>query len=164
MNGQMNGVGEIVPGHKVLEGTDLEIAYNLQGENLDLRVNKAGVQVFRVCVREAVPELLGSRLLEFNSMAPDLMFTVGDSEEGLNRMLRAADLLTETQAARAKGWFHELALGSGVRWRSCKRHSWLRRLMSTSRAWTSCSRHCASASRSVCGRCAKPKGPHFASA
>ena len=108
---QMNGVGEIVPGHKVLEGTDLEIAYNLQGENLDLRVNKAGVQVFRVCVREAVPELLGSRLLEFNSMAPDLMFTVGDSEEGLNRMLRAADLLTETQAARAKGGFMSWLLG-----------------------------------------------------
>jgi hypothetical protein len=68
-------------GHRVLDGTDLEIAYNLQGDDLVLRVNKAGVQVFRVCLREAVPELLGSRLLEFNSMAPDLMFTVGDNEE-----------------------------------------------------------------------------------
>jgi len=29
MEGQLNGVGEMVPGHRVLEGTDLEIAYNL---------------------------------------------------------------------------------------------------------------------------------------
>jgi hypothetical protein len=43
--------------HSVLEGTDLEIAYNLQGDGLVLRVNKAGVQVFRVCLREAVPEM-----------------------------------------------------------------------------------------------------------
>jgi len=41
----------------------------LQGDDLVLRVNKAGVQVFRVCLKEAVPGLLGSRLLEFNSMA-----------------------------------------------------------------------------------------------
>jgi hypothetical protein len=59
MDGQLNG-GEMVPGQRVLEGTDLDIAYNLQGEDLILRVNKAGVLVFRVQPKEAA----GHRLLE----------------------------------------------------------------------------------------------------
>ena len=74
MEGQLNGTGEMVPGQRVLEGTDLDIAYNLQGDDLILRVNKGGVLVFRVQLREAVPELLEARLLQFNSMAPDLTF------------------------------------------------------------------------------------------
>ena len=53
MEGQLNGLGEMVPGHRVPEGTDLEIAYNLQGDDLVLRVNKAGVQVFRVWLKDA---------------------------------------------------------------------------------------------------------------
>jgi hypothetical protein len=100
MEGQLNGVGEMVPGHRVLEGTDLEIAYNLQGKDLVLRVNKGGVLVFRVQLRDAVPELLESRLLEFNSVAPDLGFTVGDTEEGIQRMLRLAGLQEEQRAPR----------------------------------------------------------------
>jgi len=42
------------------------------------------------------------RLLNFNSFAPDLVFTVGDSEEGLRRMLRSAGIFEEAPAAR--GW------------------------------------------------------------
>ena len=30
-NGLLDGVGEAIPGHRVLDGTDLEIAYTLQG-------------------------------------------------------------------------------------------------------------------------------------
>ena len=55
-------------------------------------LNKAGVLVFRALLRDAVPHLLETRLLNFNSFAPDLVFGVGDSEEGLNRMLRAAGM------------------------------------------------------------------------
>jgi hypothetical protein len=75
-----------------LEGTDLEVVHNLQGDDLVLRVNKAGVLVFRALLREAIPPLLETRLVNFNSFAPDLVFTVGDSEEGLIRMLRAAGM------------------------------------------------------------------------
>lgn len=34
----------------MLDGTDLEIAYNLQGDDLVLRVNKGDVLVFRALV------------------------------------------------------------------------------------------------------------------
>jgi hypothetical protein len=87
---------------KFLEGTDLEVVHNLQGDDLVLRVNKAGVLVFRALLREAIPPLLEMRLLNFNSFAPDLVFTVGDSEEGLRRMLRSAGIFEEAPAAR--GW------------------------------------------------------------
>ena len=44
----LDGSGEQIPGRRVLDGTDLEIAYTLLGDDLVLRVNKAGVQVFGV--------------------------------------------------------------------------------------------------------------------
>ena len=62
---------------------------------LILRVNKAGVLVLRVWLRNAAAEMLESRLLEFNSVAPDFAFEVGDSEEGLQRMLRLAGMVDE---------------------------------------------------------------------
>ena len=67
----LNGSGEAIPGRRMLEGTDLELAYNLQGEDLILRVNKAGVLVFRVQLRDAAAGMLETRLVNFNSVAPD---------------------------------------------------------------------------------------------
>ena len=109
MEGQLNGAGEMVPGQRALEGTDLDIAYNLHGEDLILRVNKGGVLVFRVQLKEAVPELLEARLLQFNSMAPDLCFRICYTEEGLRRMLVVAGLAEAPQPAggffrRLLGW------------------------------------------------------------
>ncbi len=46
-NGLLHGAGGVITDHRVLEGTDLEVAYNLQHEDLVLRVNKGGVLVFR---------------------------------------------------------------------------------------------------------------------
>ena len=91
-NGVLDGTGEAIPGQRVLDGTDLEIGYDLQADDLVLRVNKAGVLVFRAKLSNAVPEMLESRLVHFNSFAPDLMFTIGDSEERLTRMLTAAGM------------------------------------------------------------------------
>lgn len=31
--GKLDGIGEVIPVHRVLDGTDLEIACNLQGED-----------------------------------------------------------------------------------------------------------------------------------
>jgi hypothetical protein len=45
----LDGTGESMPGRHPLDGTDLEIAYTLLGDDLALRVNKGGVQVFRTC-------------------------------------------------------------------------------------------------------------------
>ena|SRR5215470_2145342 len=99
-NGLMSGIGEMGPGHKVLTGTDLEIAHDVQGDDLVLRVNKAGVLVFRAKLCDAAAAMLESRLAHFNTYAPDLMFTIGDSEEGLHRMLRAAGMLPEEAPSR----------------------------------------------------------------
>jgi len=53
----LDGSGEQTPGRRPLEGTDLEIAYTLLGDDLVLRVNKAGVQVFGVVLENARKEL-----------------------------------------------------------------------------------------------------------
>jgi hypothetical protein len=47
----LDGSGEQVPGRRLLEGTDPEIAYNLLGDDLALRVHKSGVQVFGIVSR-----------------------------------------------------------------------------------------------------------------
>ena len=99
MQGTLNSAGEMVPGHRVLENTDLEIAYNLQGDDLILRVNKAGVVVFRVQLKDAAATMSEGRLVSFNRMAPDLSFRVGDSEEGLCRMLAAAGIVDPPEEA-----------------------------------------------------------------
>jgi hypothetical protein len=78
----LDGAGEEMPGHRFLEGTDLDIAHNLQGDNLMLQVNKGGVLAFRAMLRDAVPPMLENRLRTFNSFAPDFVFTIGDTEEG----------------------------------------------------------------------------------
>ena len=110
-NGVLDGTGETIPGHRVLDGTDLEIAYDLQVDDLVMRVNKAGVLVFRAKLCNAVPEMLESRLVHFNAFAPDLMFTIGDSEEGLTRMLTAAGMGEATELPR--GGFVRWLLGRG---------------------------------------------------
>ena len=100
VNGMLDGTGEAIPGYRVLEGTDLEIAYNLQGEDLVLRVNKGGVLVFRSTLRDAVKDIPEEQLMNFNSFAPDFVFTIGDSEEGLRRMLASAGMLEPPETSR----------------------------------------------------------------
>lgn len=46
-------------------------------------------------LRDAAKEIPEACLASFNSVAPDLAFTVGDSAEGLERMLRSAGLVEE---------------------------------------------------------------------
>ena len=60
----LDGSGEQTPGRQLLDGTDLEIAYSLLGDDLVLRVNKAGVQVFGVVLENARKELTAKQLLE----------------------------------------------------------------------------------------------------
>src|ERR1700693_1296456 len=92
MQAAMNGT-VIAGSHRAhLDGTHLEVGHDLQGSDLILRVNKGGVLVFRARLREAVPPILEARLVRVNSLAPDVAFTVGDAEEGITRMMRAAGL------------------------------------------------------------------------
>jgi hypothetical protein len=86
----LNGVSEAIPGHRMLDGADLEIAYDLQGDDLILPVNKGGVLVFRAMLADAAMEMGERQLTGFNSFAPDMVFRIGDSKEGLERMLGSA--------------------------------------------------------------------------
>jgi len=54
----IDGTGEELPGRRILSGTDLEIAYSLLGDDLVLRVNKAGVQVFGVVLQSAAKTMI----------------------------------------------------------------------------------------------------------
>jgi len=77
----LDGSGEQVPGHRHLEGTDLEIAYALLGDDLVLRVNKAGVQVFGVVLENAAKTMTTQQLLEFRAEKSDLVIRLGTRRE-----------------------------------------------------------------------------------
>ena len=80
-NGVLDGSGEMAPGRMVLEGTDLDIAHDMRGDDLVMRVNKGGVLVFRALLVDAAAHLSEGQLLNFNSFAPDMVFRIGDSQE-----------------------------------------------------------------------------------
>jgi len=73
----LDGIGEQTPGRRLLDGTDLEIAYNLLGDDLVLRVNKAGVQVFGVVLEKAAKPMTTQQLLELKAERADLVVAVG---------------------------------------------------------------------------------------
>ena len=62
----LDGTDEEPAGHRILEGTDLEIAYNISGDNLVLRVNKGPVQIFRVMLVDACKDFTDRKLFDFN--------------------------------------------------------------------------------------------------
>jgi hypothetical protein len=92
LNGNIDGTGQEIPGGEVLDGTDLEIACGLQGDDLSLEVIKAGMPVFRVKLLDAAAPMTEGELVAFNSFAPDMVFRVGDTQEGLERMLASAGM------------------------------------------------------------------------
>jgi hypothetical protein len=61
-------------------GTDLEIAYDLQRDDLVLRVNKGGVLMIRAMLLDAAADIPEQQLMHFNSFAPDFIYIIGDSE------------------------------------------------------------------------------------
>ena len=77
----IDGTGEEVPGRRILSGTDLEIAYNLLGDDLVLRVNKAGVQVFGVVLQSAAKAMTAKQLLELKTESSDLVVKIGTHGE-----------------------------------------------------------------------------------
>ena len=55
----------------------MEIAYNLLGDDLAVRVNKAGVQVFGVVLENAGKAMTAQQLLELKTEKSDLVVTIG---------------------------------------------------------------------------------------
>ena len=66
----VDGAGEENPGWRVLVGTDLEIAYSLASDDLVIRVNKSGAQVFRVVLEDARKQVSERELLNFSGASP----------------------------------------------------------------------------------------------
>jgi hypothetical protein len=58
----VDGSGEAVPGHRPIDDTDLEISYNMRGDDLVLRINKSGILVFRVLLEHAAKEMSAEHL------------------------------------------------------------------------------------------------------
>jgi hypothetical protein len=77
----LDGSGEQIPGRRPLDGTDLEIAYDLLGDDLVLRVNKAGVQVFGVVLESAGKAMTAEQLLELKAESSDLVVRIGTRGE-----------------------------------------------------------------------------------
>jgi hypothetical protein len=69
--------------------TDVEVSVGHQGDDLMLWVNKAGVQVLRVRLKDGAKELSNATLMQFSSLSPDFVFTIGDTADGLARLKRS---------------------------------------------------------------------------
>ena len=82
----IDGTGEELHGRRILSGTDLEIAYNLLGDDLVLRVNKAGVQVFGVVLQNAAKVMTAEQLLALKTESSDLVVKIGTRGEAVTDM------------------------------------------------------------------------------
>ena len=95
-------------GRRILDGTDLEISYNLRGDNLVLRVNKGGVQIFRVMLEDACAPLDGGALVSFNSVSPDFVFKIGDTKARMLQLAKSVGL-DDAQLARLEAKLSSLS-------------------------------------------------------
>jgi hypothetical protein len=82
----LDGRGEQTPGRRLLDGTDLEMAYSMLGDDLVLRVNKAGVQVFGVVLENAGKALTAQQLLELKTEKSDLVVSIGPRGDTVAKM------------------------------------------------------------------------------
>lgn len=82
-------VQDAPPGHLPLAGTDLELCFHRSGNDAVLHVNKGGIMICRMKLQGALQHLSAEQLMEFSSFAPDFLFKVGDSREGMARLKRS---------------------------------------------------------------------------
>jgi hypothetical protein len=64
----------------------LEIAYSMLGDDLVLRVNKAGVQVFGVVLEDAGKAMTVQQLLELKTEKSDLVVSIGPRGDTVAKM------------------------------------------------------------------------------
>jgi hypothetical protein len=90
-----DGSANDVAGHRPLEGTDLELSYSIDGDDLMLRVNKGPVLVFRVRLRDVLKAMSDSELMNFNAVAPDFIFDMSDSRARMYQLAKGLGLADE---------------------------------------------------------------------
>lgn len=85
-------VRHALPAHLPLAGTDVEINANTQGKDVVVRVNKGGILVCRILLEDAAKEMTSKQLFAFSPVAPDFVFKVGDTANGMERLRRSLGL------------------------------------------------------------------------
>jgi hypothetical protein len=75
-----------------IPGTDLEINWNLNGNDLIVRVNKGPTMIARMILRDAAKKMTAEQLMNFSPFSPDFELRVGDMKEGLQRAAQIAGL------------------------------------------------------------------------
>jgi len=88
----VDGEDEDIPGHRHLDGTHIELGYDVVGDDLMLRVNKGPVLIFRVRPKDAFKEMSDADLSNFNTVAPDFIFQIGDSRERMYQLAKGLGL------------------------------------------------------------------------
>jgi hypothetical protein len=94
---ELEGGGDkmLVPGRYPLADTDVELAINRVGNDLIVRLNKAGTnQVFRAVLVDVCKDMPQEQLVGFIPFAPDVRFRIGDINEGLRRAFTTTGLLS----------------------------------------------------------------------
>lgn len=77
-----------------IPGTDLEVNWNLNGNDLVVRVNKGPTMVARMVLRDAAKEMTAKQLMNFSPLSPDFTCRIGDMNEGLRRAVKTVGLAT----------------------------------------------------------------------
>jgi hypothetical protein len=95
-----------LPSYRGIGETDLDVSYNLSGNDLVVCVNKAGVQVSRVRLVGAHRRLSDRQLRDFSQVSPDFAFRVGANKERMLALGRTVGL----DAVQLKHWEVRLAL------------------------------------------------------
>ena len=82
----------------------VKCGYSMLGDDLVLRVNKAGVQVFGVVLENARKELTAKQLLELKTEKSDLVVSFGTRGDTVAKMSFALGRMTSklVKATRAK--------------------------------------------------------------
>ena len=80
------------PGHLPLAGTDLELVFTSSRGDAVLHVNKSGILICRIRLKDALADMSAEQLMQFSAFAPDFSFKVGNSAEGIERLRRSLGL------------------------------------------------------------------------
>lgn len=78
-----------MPNQLLIAMTDVEISTARSGDDLIVWVNKAGILILRVRLQNAAREISTEQLLAFSTVAPDFVFKIGDTADGMAHLRRS---------------------------------------------------------------------------
>jgi hypothetical protein len=82
-----------LPNQLLIATTDVEISTARSGDDLIVWINKGGILILRVRLQNAAREISAEQLLAFSTVAPDFVFKIGDTAEGLARLRRSLGIV-----------------------------------------------------------------------